>query len=100
MAEEPAGGNDPNDALASSEDAVEPTEDTVLPSDAPSVPASGNVKSRPYPERAVVALRRARKSLGPDWTKTDERFDFHIAEANVYALLGLTEAIRGRDESD
>ena len=49
---------------------------------------------RSFAQRAQLDLNRARKALGKDWTKTDERFDFYLAEANVLAMLELADAFR------
>ena len=57
-------------------------------------PAKGK---RPLSQRAQADLTRARKALGWDSRKTDDRVDFHLAQARVLALLDLADAIRARD---
>jgi len=51
--------------------------------------------------KAQSELRAARLSLrSADWTKVDERADFHLRQALILAIFDLTDAVRGRADDD
>ncbi len=52
-----------------------------------------------FGERALVELKRARKDLGPEFSRPDRRASLYVRQAKVYAVLDIAEALNKRPES-
>ncbi|OAI40142.1 hypothetical protein AYO39_01940 [Actinobacteria bacterium SCGC AG-212-D09] len=51
-----------------------------------------------FGERALVELKRARKELGPEFTRPDRRASLYVKQAKVYAVLDIADALNKRPE--